>query len=173
MTLPQIFFAYFAVTITGLSLLVVTRRNPVHGVLWMLVLFIHIAVLYLFLNADFLAAVQIIVYAGAILVLFLIVIMLLDIRKEESERRFNWTWPAGLLAFAAFIFFLISILRNYQVFPEPGQYSIQHIQSQGNILTVGKVLYVQYLLPFEIASLILLVAIIGAVVLVKKRTDEN
>jgi NADH-quinone oxidoreductase subunit J len=171
MTLPQIFFAYFAITITGLSLLVVTRRNPVHGVLWMLVLFIHVAVLYLFLNADFLAAVQIIVYAGAVLVLFLIVIMLLDIRKEESERRFNWTWPAGLLAFAAFMVFFIAILRNFQVFPGPGQYSIEFIKSQGNMMTVGKVLYVQYLLPFEIASLILLVAIIGAVVLVKKRAE--
>ena len=68
MTLPQMFFAYFAVVLTGLSVLVVTRRNPVHGVMWMLILFIHIAGLYLFLNAEFLAAIQIIVYAGAILV---------------------------------------------------------------------------------------------------------
>ena len=171
MTLHQIFFAYFAVTITGLSVLVVTRRNPVHGVLWMLALFVHIAVLYLFLNAEFLAAVQIIVYAGAVLVLFLIVIMLLDIRKEETERRFNWTWPAGLLVFVCFTVFFIAIFNNFPVFPELGQYSIQQIQSEGNIMVVGKVLYVQYLLPFEIASLVLLVAIIGAVVLVKKRAE--
>lgn len=172
MTIPQIFFAYFAISITTLSVLVVTRRNPVHGVLWMLVLFLHIAVLYLFLNADFLAAIQIIIYAGAVLVLFLIVIMLLDIRKEESERRFNWSWPAGAVVFAAFTFYVTVILRDYLVFPDPGPYSIQYIREQGNIMTVGKVLYVQYLLPFEIASLILLVAIIGAVVLVKKRVDE-
>ena len=171
MTAPQIFFAYFAVTITGVSLLVVTRRNPVHGVLWMLVLFVHIAFLYLFLNADFLAAIQIIIYAGAVLVLFLVVIMLLDIRKEERERRFIWTWPAGLLAFIVFTVFLTVIFRNFSVYPELGRYSIQHIQSEGSIMTVGKVLYFQYLLPFEIASLVLLVAIIGAVVLVKKRTE--
>lgn len=171
MILPQIFFAYFAVTITVLSMLVVTRRNPVHGVLWMLVLFVHIAFLYLFLNAEFLAAVQIIVYAGAVLVLFLVVIMLLDIRKEEKEIRFNWMWPAGALAAAGLMISFFAILNQVSVFPEPGPYSIQRIQAEGNIMTVGKVLYSRYLLPFEIASLVLLVAIIGAVVLVKKRIE--
>jgi NADH-quinone oxidoreductase subunit J len=171
MTLPQAFFVYFAVAITGLSVLVVTRRNPVHGVLWMLVLFVHIALLYLFLNAEFLAAIQIIIYAGAVLVLFLVVIMLLDIRKEEEEIRFSWTWPAGLFGVAGLTIFLLAILNNASVFPEPGPYSIQRIQAEGNIMTVGKVLYFRYLVPFEIASLILLVAIIGAVVLTKKRID--
>jgi NADH-quinone oxidoreductase subunit J len=96
MTLPQFFFAYFAVSMTVLSLLVVTRKNPVHSVLWMLVLFVHIAGLYLFLNAEFLAAIQIIVYAGAILVLFLFVIMLLNLKGEESVRKFQKQWPVGL-----------------------------------------------------------------------------
>lgn len=168
MTLSQIFFAYFAVSITGLAVLVVTRRNPVHGVLWMLALFVHIAFLYLFLNADFLAAIQIIVYAGAVLVLFLIVIMLLDIRKEETDIRFNWTWPAGCIVLVGFSVFFMTIFNNISVFPELGEYSIQRIQSEGSIMTVGKVLYIKYLLPFEIASLILLVAIIGAVVLLKR-----
>ncbi len=86
MTTPQIFFAYFAISMTVLSLLVVTRRNPVHSVLWMLVLFIHIAALYLFLNAEFLAAIQMIIYAGAILVLFLFVIMLLNLKQEETVK---------------------------------------------------------------------------------------
>jgi NADH-quinone oxidoreductase subunit J len=92
MSTPQAFFAYFAVAMTILSLLVVTRRNPVHSVLWMLVLFIHIAALYLFLNAEFIAAIQIIIYAGAILVLFLFVIMLLNLRKEETEKMFQKQW---------------------------------------------------------------------------------
>jgi NADH-quinone oxidoreductase subunit J len=87
MTLPQIFFAYFAGMITLLGILVVTRNNPVHSILWMLVLFVHIAGLYLFLNAEFLAAIQIIVYAGAILVLFLFVIMLLNLKSEETVRK--------------------------------------------------------------------------------------
>ena len=166
MTLPQIFFAYFAVAITGLSLLVVTRKNPFHGVLWMLVLFVHIALLYLFLNAEFLAAIQIIIYAGAILVLFLFVVMLLNLRVEERDRR--WSWPAGMVAAGGYAAFLIIILKNISAFPQPGHYTIEKMQSEGNIMIIGKVLYTKYLLPFEITSLILLVAIIGAVVLTKK-----
>lgn len=171
MTLPQIFFAYFAVAITGLSLLVVTRKNPVHGVLWMLVLFVHIAMLYLFLNAEFLAAIQIIIYAGAILVLFLFVVMMLNLRVEETERRFQWSWPAGLVAAGGYAAFLILILKNIAVFPKPGHYTIEKMQTEGNLMIIGKVLYTKYLLPFEITSLILLVAIIGAVVLTKKRQE--
>ncbi|MBI5050768.1 MAG: NADH-quinone oxidoreductase subunit J [Nitrospirae bacterium] len=170
--LPELFFAYFAVTITGLSILVITRKNPVHSVLWMLVLFIHIAALYVFLNAEFLAAVQIIVYAGAILVLFLFVIMLLNLRKEEIEQKFQKQWPLGMLAGTLFILFFVIILNKFAVFPAPGEYSIQAIQGEGNIMVIGKVLYTEYLLPFEIASLVLLVAIIGAVVLAKKKISE-
>ena len=173
MTLPQIFFAYFAVAITALSLLVVTRRNPVHGVLWMLVLFVHIAMLYLFLNAEFLAAIQIIIYAGAILVLFIFVIMMLNLRAEERDRRFQWSWPAGLVAAGGYAAFLIFILKNILVFPQPGHYTIEKMQTEGNIMIIGKVLYTKYLLPFEITSLILLVAIIGAVVLTKKKTGDE
>lgn len=169
MTLPQIFFAYFAVAITGLSLLVVTRKNPVHGVLWMLVLFVHIAMLYLFLNAEFLAAIQIIIYAGAILVLFIFVIMMLNLRAEERDRRFQWSWPVGLIAAGGYAAFLILILKNISAFPQPGHYTIEKMQAEGNIMVIGKVLYTKYLLPFEITSLILLVAIIGAVVLTKKK----
>lgn len=169
MTLSQLFFAYFAIAITGLSLLVVTRRNPVYGVLWMLVLFIHIAALYLFLNAEFLAAIQIIVYAGAILVLFLFVIMLLNLKREETERRFQWTWPIGLVITGGFVVLFLPVLSTFSIFPQLGPYSIEKIQAEGNIMTVGKVLYTRYLIPFEIASLILLVAIIGAVVLSKRR----
>ncbi|HLA50501.1 MAG TPA: NADH-quinone oxidoreductase subunit J, partial [Thermodesulfovibrionia bacterium] len=76
MTTLQIFFIYFAVMTTLSSILVITRKNAVHSVIWMLVLFVHIAAIYLFLNAELLAAIQIIVYAGAILVLYLFVIML-------------------------------------------------------------------------------------------------
>ncbi len=171
MTTPQLFFAYFAAAMTALSLLVVTRRNPVHSVLWMLVLFIHIASLYLFLNAEFLAAVQIIVYAGAILVLFLFVIMLLNMKKEETEKTYQNQWPVGAAVGAIMVFFLVSITGKITVLAPPGEYSIEAIKSEGGVMTIGKVLYTQYLLPFEIASVVLLVAIIGAVVLAKKRIE--
>lgn len=169
MTLPQLFFAYFAAALTVLSLLVVTRKNPVHSVMWMLVLFVHIAGLYLFLNAEFLAAIQIIVYAGAILVLFLFVIMLLNLKSEESVRKFQKQWPVGMGIALIFAIFSVLIVRTITVMPPLGDYSVQLIQSEGNMMTIGKVLYTKFLLPFEIASLILLVAIIGAVVLAKRR----
>jgi NADH-quinone oxidoreductase subunit J len=169
MTLSQIFFGYFASMMTVLSLLVVTRKNPVHSVLLMLFLFVHIAGLYLFLNAEFLAAIQIIIYAGAILILFLFVIMLLNLRKEETENRFQKQWLFGLGAGAVLVIFFIMIVSKITVLPPLGEYSIEAIQSEGAMMTIGMVLYTRYLLPFEIASLVLLVAIIGAVVLAKRR----
>ena len=171
MTLPQMFFSYFAVMMTVISILVVTRKNPVHSVLWMLVLFVHMAGLYLFLNAEFLAAVQIIVYAGAIMVLFLFVIMLLDLRKEEKEFRLQKQWPVSAVTGVLFLVVLISIVGKITVLPELGKYSIEAIQAEGSMMTIGKVLYTKYLLPFEIASVLLLVAIVGAVVLAKKRIE--
>lgn len=171
MTMPQVFFSYIGGVIIVLSLLVVTRKNPVHSVLWMLLLFVHVAALYLFLNAEFIAAIQIIVYAGAILVLFLFVIMLLNLRKEETEKRFHGQWPfsAGIGVILAVFFTLI--VGKIAVIAPLGQYSVDAIKTEGHIMTVGKVLYTEFLLPFEIASLVLLVAIIGAVVLAKKRVE--
>ena len=169
MTAPQIFFGYFAVMMTVLSLLVVTRRNPVHSVLLMLFLFVHVAGLYLFLNAEFLAAIQIIVYAGAILILFLFVIMLLNLRKEETEIRFQKQWVYATAASAVLVIFFVLIVGKISVLPPLGEYSIEAIQAEGSLMTIGKVLYTRYLLPFEIASVVLLVAIIGAVVLAKRR----
>lgn len=171
MTLPQIFFAYFAVMLTGLSILVVTRRNPVHGVMWMLILFIHVAGLYLFLNAEFLAAIQIIVYAGAILVLYLFVVMLLNLRKIEKERKFQSIWIVGLLVSVAFLVLLIPVLSEFSVNPPLGEFSIEKVNAEGHIKIIGNVLYTKFLLPFEIASLILLVSIIGAVVLSKRKLN--
>ena len=171
MTTPQIFFAYFAISMTVLSLLIVTRRNPVHSVLWMLVLFIHIAALYLFLNAEFLAAIQIIIYAGAILVLFLFVLMLLNLKQEETVDKYQGQWPISAGIAIAFAIFMIMIVGNITVMPPLGEYSIEAIKAEGSMMTIGKVLYTKYLLPFEIASLILLVALIGAVVLAKKRIE--
>ncbi|MCK5426562.1 MAG: NADH-quinone oxidoreductase subunit J [Thermodesulfovibrionia bacterium] len=171
MSLPKLFFIYFAIMLTVSSIFVVTRRNPVHSVVWMLILFVHIAGVYLFLNAEFLAAIQIIVYAGAILVLFLFVIMLLNLRPEEMGKKFLKQWPFGVIIGIVFIVFFTLILAEITVLPQLGKYSIERIQSVGTMMTIGTVLYTEYLFPFEIASLILLVAILGAVVLSKKKLE--
>jgi len=169
MSLPQILFTYFAIAMTVLSLLVVTRKNPVHSVLLMLVLFVHMAGLYLLLNAEFLAAVQIIVYAGAIMVLFLFVVMLLNLRSEETVAKYQEQWPISAGIAVVLAVFLVMIVGKITVLPPLGKYSIEAIQAEGSLMTVGMVLYTEFLLPFEIASIILLVAIIGAVVLAKKK----
>jgi len=171
MSLLQVFFAYFAISMTVISLLIVTRKNPVHSVLWMLVLFVHVAGLYLFLNAEFLAAVQMIIYAGAVLVLFLFVIMLLNLRKEERERKYNTFWPISAVICTTMVVFMLRILRHTGVIPPPGEYSIDKISAEGSMMSVGRVLYTRYILPFEVASFILIIAIIGAVILAKRRVE--
>jgi len=166
--LPELFFFYFAGAILGLSLLVITRRNPVHSVLWMLLLFFHIAGLYLTLNAEMMAAIQIIVYAGAILVLFLFVVLLLDIKKESEEESMVGTWPVGMAVALAFFLLLITVFRK--VVPgTTGIYSVERIREMTHPAAVGQVLYTEFLFPFEVVSIILLVAVIGAIILAKKR----
>jgi len=153
---------------TALSLLIITARNPVNSVLWMLAMFFHVAALYLFLNAEFLAAVQLILYAGAILVLFLFVIMMLDLKNEIRGSKFIKGWPIGvalILSIMALIYFPISKLIQGPA----GQYTIEAIKAETNTKVLGRILYTDYLFPFEIASLILLIAIVGAMVLAKRR----
>jgi NADH-quinone oxidoreductase subunit J len=166
--LPQLFFYYHAAVITVFSLLVVTRRNPVHSVLFMLVLFFHIASLYLFLNAEFLAAIQVIVYAGAILVLFLFVVLLLNLREEVLTIRYVTTWPTGIVI-AASVFATIAVSVYGMKTGPLGHYDTEFIASATHTKAIGEVLYTHYIFPFEVASVVLLVAIVGAITLAKKR----
>jgi NADH-quinone oxidoreductase subunit J len=166
--LHQLFFGYYAFAIIVLSLLVVTRKNPVHSVMWMLLLFFHIAGLYLFLNAEFIAAIQVIVYAGAILVLFLFVVLLLNLREEMAIKQFVSSWKAGLFIAGLLFVAVVNAIGSHVKGPA-GKYSVEAIRSETHVKALGKLLYTEYLFPFEIASLILLVAVIGAVVLAKRR----
>lgn len=166
--IQQLFFLYFAVAITGLSLLVVTRKNPVHSVLWMLMLFIHIASLYLFLNAEFMAAIQVIVYAGGILVLFLFVVLLMNLREELRISKYIGAGPTGFTFAVALLVVVIMSIKSFIAAP-PGMYTIDLIKKETHTKLLGKLMYTEFLYPFEITSLILLVAIIGAIVLAKRR----
>jgi NADH-quinone oxidoreductase subunit J len=112
MTVLQGSFVYLAAVVLGGSVLVVTRRNPVHSVLWMLLVFVHIAIVFVFLNAEFLAAMQIIIYAGAVLVLFLFVLMLLDLRASDLERKLQKQWPLGVILATSFLVVLGVILSR-------------------------------------------------------------
>ena len=161
-------FGYLAAAILALSSLALTRKNPIHAVLLMIVMFFHLAVLYLGLGAEFLAAVQIIVYAGAILVLFLFVVMVLNIKEEIEGERFTGGWPFGVSLATGLL--LLLIIMTGKVLPgQQGVYTAQVVAAQTNTKALGMLLFTQYIFPFELASLILLVAVVGAVVLAKKK----
>ncbi|MCX7792989.1 MAG: NADH-quinone oxidoreductase subunit J [Thermodesulfovibrionales bacterium] len=164
----QIFFAYLAIAIIGLSIFIITRKNPVHSVLGMLFMFIHVGALYLFLNAEFLAAVQVIVYAGAILVLFLFAIMILNIKEELKTELFIGSWVMAIPVTAGLAIMLLLGLRTIKP-GYTGSHSIEYIKTMTHTKAFGKELFMNYLLPFELVSIILLVAIVGAIVLSKKR----
>lgn len=166
--MAQAIFAYLAGAIIVLAILVITRRNPVHSVLFMLLMFFHVAGLYLTLNAEFLAAVQVIVYAGAILVLFLFVVLLLNLKEELRLRRGTWSWPLG--AAAAIVLFIAAFLSLRSFVPgAKGVITTAVIKAETNTKVLGRILFTEYLFPFEVVSLVLLVALIGAIVLAKKR----
>ena len=162
----KIIFIYFALVIVVSAILTITRRNPVHSIMFMLLLFFHIAGLFVLLHAEFLAAVQLIVYAGAILILYLFVVMLLNVDKESSAARANRFWP-WMIAFGLLLAGEIMLLISRGVFPaETGQ--SMSLAGTG-VKELGIVLYQKYLIPFEIASVILLVGLIGAVMLAKRK----
>jgi len=161
---------FFFYLLAGLAILggvlVITRRNAVHSALALILTLLSLAGLYLMLYAPFVAGVQIILYAGGIMVLFLFVIMLVSIEKAAKEEQFNKIWLAGLLAAVALGGLLIAVfVKGKSLFPE----QLAPMPEQSNTQQIGNMLYGNYLFAFEIASLLLLVAIIGAVVMAKKR----
>ncbi|MEO5357500.1 MAG: NADH-quinone oxidoreductase subunit J [Nitrospirae bacterium YQR-1] len=166
--LSKVFFLYFATVVVFTSVMAITRRNAMHGVLFMLLMFFHLAGLYLFLNAEFLAAVQIIIYAGAIMVLFLFVVMLLNLREDVQKSRFIRPWIAGFVISAGVMAVVLKAAKSVKV-EISGLWGIKEIKSATHIGAIGQELYTRYLYPFELASLVLLVAIVGAIVVAKKR----
>jgi NADH-quinone oxidoreductase subunit J len=168
----QTFFGYLAAVCVVSAILAITRRNPVHSMLWVLALFLHVAGIFLLVGAEFLAAVQVIVYAGAILVFYLFFLMLVDMPREIAGVRFGAHWPvaaAGGLAFAALAWFA----RDLEVaaITPPGTPAAGGA-SPGSLFSIGTALFTHFVLPFEIVSLILLAAIVGAVVIAKKRMGD-
>jgi NADH-quinone oxidoreductase subunit J len=166
--ISQLVFAYFAVVIIASAVLTITRRNLVHSVLFMLLLFFHIAGIFVLLNAEFLAAVQLIVYAGAILILYLFVVMLLNVDRESQANRANKYWP-WITAFGLIIAAEIALLVLRGEFPGETD---RTLRAGTGVKELGIELYTKYLVPFEIASVVLLVGLVGAVMLAKKAEDR-
>ncbi len=160
-----ILFGYFSAMVVGTATLVVTLRNPVYSAMSLLIMFFHVAGLFVLLNAEFIAAIQVLVYAGAILVLYLFVVMLLNLKREE---RYHRQYLLGAFLGAVILTELVLILFRTTFQSAVGSYTPEQIQTIGNTEAVGKALFTTYLLPFEVASLVLLAAMIGAIVLAKR-----
>lgn len=164
-----LFYIMAAVSVTAAAYLIF-EKNPVFNALYLIQVMVSIAVLYILLEAQFIAAVQIIVYAGAIMVLFLFVIMLLNVSvKEEMRDALPFQKiPAifmGILLFSA----ICMILKSKLLQGKQGEYTTAYINSIGNTKVIGNLLFTDYLLPFEITSILLFVAAIGAIMLAKRK----
>ncbi|MES2880703.1 MAG: NADH-quinone oxidoreductase subunit J [Bacteroidota bacterium] len=166
MTITQILFWILSVVTVGSALMVVISKNPVFSVLWLIITFFTISGHYILLNAQFLAVVNIIVYAGAIMVLFLFVIMLMNLTKETEPQKNKWLKLAGAVAGGCLLLVLVAALRNTE--KNMAELTTGDI---GLIQNLGKELFTSFVVPFEISSILFLSAMVGAVVLGKR--DET
>jgi NADH-quinone oxidoreductase subunit J len=169
MTLELILFYMFSAGGVGSALLVITRRNPIYSALYLILNFFCLAGLYLILHAQFIAVIQILVYAGAIMVLFVFVIMLLNLGDEHGLQD-AFTWKK---VFAGGLGLGVLIELIYAFMMQTGTTSIEaaHVTNIGTVEAVGRVIFTRFLFPFEVTSLLLTAAIVGAIVLAKKKLD--
>ncbi|MBI4529916.1 MAG: NADH-quinone oxidoreductase subunit J [Candidatus Latescibacteria bacterium] len=166
-----LFYVFAIVAIVSASLMI-SFRHPVYSALSLVTTLFCVAGLFILLSAHFIAAVQILVYAGAIMVLFLFVIMLLNVRRiEEPRMRSRVGMGLGAVLVGVFLVEVVSGIGQGVTYGRPGNYPVTEVERVGNTEVVGKLLYTEYIFPFEVASLILLVALLGAVVLAKRRTQ--
>ena len=162
---------YILATITlGTGILTVLAKNPIHSAVYMVVCFFSIAGHYLLLNAQFLAIVHIIVYSGAIMILFLFTIMLMNLNKEDEVHKPRITRLGAIVSFCLVCLVLIAIFTNSK--PIVGEY-VATGEDYQSINVLGKILLNEYMVPFEFASILLLTAMIGTVLLSKKEKLEK
>lgn len=165
MSITQILFWFLSIVAIFSALMVISSKNPVHSVLWLILTFFSISGHYILLNAQFLAIVNIIVYAGAIMVLFLFVIMLMNLSKESEPQKHKWLKIAGVIAGGSLLLVLVAALKDTDI---KHQQALVNTGDIGLIKNLGKELFTTYVVPFEISSILFLSAMVGAVVIGKK-----
>src|SRR5688572_7844244 len=176
MSVEQVLFYVFGAIAVLSALFVITLKNVVHSAVALAATLLSVAGIFLTLNAEFLAGVQVIVYVGGILVLFIFVIMLISVEMSVVERQFNRQWVIALITCVLLIGELAFVVwrgTDSLAIAEAGQPAESALGVTGNTELVGETLYGQYLLPFEIASILLLVAIVGSVALAKRKTQAE
>jgi NADH-quinone oxidoreductase subunit J len=164
-------FAVASILTLFCSIMMVTRKNPIHSALWLIVAFFSLGVLYLTLNAQFIAVAQIMVYAGAIMMLIIFVIMLIQL-EVEGLKRGRLSGPKIIGTFITVILFL-EVAAVLMTFKGNAATAVAGtgVEGMGTVASVGNALYGKFLFPFEVASILLLVGVVGAVVLARRRKD--
>ena len=172
MNLIQIFFWFLSALAVVGSIMVLISKNPIYSVLWLIVVFFAISGHYFLMNAQFIAIVNLIVYAGAIMVLFLFVVMMMNLNKESDPQKNIWTKLIGVISAGCLLMIIISLVNQATEINTK-----EVLLTKGNIgliETLGKVLFKDFVVPFEISSVLFLSAIVGAVVIGKKdKSLEN
>ena len=165
------FYLFATLTITS-AVLVIFARNPVHSVLWLILAFFNAAGLFLLLGAEFIAMLLVIVYVGAVAVLFLFIVMMLDIDFAALRSGFTRNLPFGLLLALVLLAEMIIAVAAWKAGPVTAGVAPTTANVQPNIVAIGELLYTRFLMPFELAGLILLVAMIGAIVLTHRSRGD-
>jgi NADH-quinone oxidoreductase subunit J len=168
MIFPALFFYLFSGVCIAAAVMVIAARNPVHSVLFLILAFVNAAALFILLGAEFLAMILIIVYVGAVLVLFLFVVMMLDVDFAELRQGFLQYMPIGALLGGILLIELVLVLVGWTIAPSAQQTIAAPIPPPGSVLNaeaLGQVLYTRYVYFFQAAGVVLLVAMIGAIVL--------
>lgn len=166
MIFPALFFYLFSAVLVGSAVMVIASRNPVHSVLFLILAFVNASGLFILLGAEFLAMILVVVYVGAVAVLFLFVIMMLDVDFAELREGFLEYLPVGLLVGAIFLAELLLVAGGWVINPTVAKTITAPIPGNvSNTEAIGLVLYTTYIHYFQVAALVLLVAMIGAIVL--------
>ena len=161
-----VFYLFAAMTVIA-GLRVITARNPVHAALFLVLAFCGMAGIWMLLEAEFLAIALILVYVGAVMVLFLFVVMMLDVDLVQLREGF-WRWfPFGLMLAAGMVYEMVSILGSRATEDTTG--AIHHLSNYSNVKELGRLIYTDYVYPFELAAVLLLVAIVAAIALTLRR----
>jgi NADH-quinone oxidoreductase subunit J len=166
--METLFFLIITLVALVSGILVTTLRNPINSALALIMTFFCLATYYVMLDAPFMAAVQVMVYAGAIMVLMVFTIMLLNIRIDASKRHFHKIVIGSVIGFFTLINTVYLLIKGQPAQPT-GPYSVENIRQIGHTELIGREMFTNFLLPFEITSILLLVAIVGAVILAKKK----
>jgi NADH-quinone oxidoreductase subunit J len=162
------FFYLFAGLCVASAFMVIAAKNPVHSVLYLILAFVNASGLFVMVGAEFLAMILIVVYVGAVAVLFLFVVMMLDVDFSSLRSGFTRNLPFGIIIALVLLAEIVIAISAWKAGPAISGRAIPQA-SQPNIVALGQLLYSRYLLPFELAGLILLVAMIGAIVLTHRK----